>query len=52
VSRAKEVLVILSPRGALDTAVHTAGNNRRNTMLAHRLAMAPRPAELETSGTD
>lgn len=42
VSRAKEVLVILAARGTLDTAVVTVGTDRRNTMLANRLApMAP-----------
>lgn len=48
-SRAKEVLVILSPGPALEAAV-TAVGNRRNTTLARRLALlAPRassyPAE-------
>ena len=42
-SRAKEVLIILSPRVALDTAINSVGNDRRNTMLARRLApLAPR----------
>ena len=37
-SRAKEVLVILSPERALRTAVQTVGNNSRNTSLARRLS--------------
>ena len=42
VSRAKEVLVVLAPRLALETAVNSVGTNRRNTTLARRLApLAP-----------
>ena len=42
VSRAKEVLVVLAPRQALETAVNSVGTNRRNTTLARRLApLAP-----------
>ena len=42
VSRAKEVLVVLAPPQALETAVASVGNDRRCTMLARRLApLAP-----------
>ena len=42
VSRAKEVLVVLAPPPALETAVASVGNDRRCTMLARRLApLAP-----------
>ena len=42
VSRAKEVLVVLAPRQALETAVNAVGTNSRNTTLARRLApLAP-----------
>ena len=42
VSRAKEVLVVLAPPAALETAVASVGNDRRCTMLARRLApLAP-----------
>ena len=41
-SRAKEVLIVIAPPGAMRVAVETVGNDRRCTTLARRLApLAP-----------